>query len=83
MQGCGRPYFGLKHVKQGDLRCSAVRRRQGWWHYAVALDASITVMQNFYHAPSNAAGLVELVQKTAAATQGAKAVRAQCAGMQC
>ena len=57
--------------------------QQGWWHYAVALDASITVMQNFYHAHSNAVGLVELVQKTAAATRGAKAVHAQDASMQC
>lgn len=60
--GCGEQVTGC---------CSAVR--QGWWHYAVALDASITVMQNFYHAPSNAAGLVELVLKTAAATKRATA----------
>ena len=40
--------------------------RQGWWHYAVALDASITVMQNFYHAPTNAAGMVQLVLKSIA-----------------
>jgi hypothetical protein len=36
---------------------------QGWWHYAVALDCSITVMQNFYHA-TNANGLVEMVLKS-------------------
>ncbi|CAL8468199.1 g7738 [Coccomyxa elongata] len=39
---------------------------QGWWHYAVALDASITVMQNFYHAPTNAKGMVQLVLKSIA-----------------
>ncbi|KAK9915224.1 hypothetical protein WJX75_006445 [Coccomyxa subellipsoidea] len=39
---------------------------QGWWHYAVALDASITVMQNFYHAPTNAAGMVRQVLKSIA-----------------
>ncbi|KAK9839190.1 hypothetical protein WJX81_000180 [Elliptochloris bilobata] len=33
----------------------------GWWHYAAALDPSITVMRNFYHRATNAAGLVELV----------------------
>ena len=40
---------------------------QGWWHYAVALDRSVTVQRNFYHAHSNAAGLVEIVVKAAAA----------------
>jgi chloride channel 7 len=39
---------------------------QGWWHYAVALDRSITVQRNFYHAGSNAEGLVQMVMKTAA-----------------
>jgi chloride channel 7 len=39
----------------------------GWWHYAVALDRSITVQRNFYHVRSNAAGLVRMVAKTAAA----------------
>lgn len=38
----------------------------GWWHYAVALDRSITVQRNFYHAASNASGLVQMVMKTAA-----------------
>ena len=68
-----------KKVTTCGRSCDAAR--QGWWHYAVALDASITVMQNFYNAPSNAAGLVELVQKTAAATRAAKAVHAQYASM--
>jgi chloride channel 7 len=39
---------------------------QGWWHYAIALDKSITLQRNFYHAGSNAAGLVQMVLKTAA-----------------
>jgi len=38
---------------------------QGWWHYAVALDKSITLQRNFYHAGSNAEGLVKMVLKTA------------------
>jgi chloride channel 7 len=38
---------------------------RGWWHYAVALDRSITVQRNFYNATSNAGGLVRLVLKTA------------------
>ena len=39
---------------------------RGWWHYAVSLDTSITVQRNFYHAPTNASGLVQMVLKTAA-----------------
>ena len=42
---------------------------RGWWHYALALDRSITVQRNFYHAASNAAGLVRMVLKTAGALQ--------------
>lgn len=37
---------------------------KGWWHYAVALDKSITVQRNFYHARSNASGLVNMVLKS-------------------
>ncbi len=37
---------------------------QGWWHYAAALDTCITVMGNFYHAETNAAGMVTLVLKS-------------------
>ncbi|KDD76448.1 hypothetical protein H632_c222p0, partial [Helicosporidium sp. ATCC 50920] len=33
----------------------------GWWHYAVALDRCITLQRNFYHANSNARGLVGMV----------------------
>ncbi len=43
---------------------------QGWWHYAVALDASITVMQNFYHAPTNAKGLLALVLQSLSRAKG-------------
>lgn len=43
---------------------------QGWWHYAVALDVSITVMQNFYHAPTNAKGLLALVLQSLARAKG-------------
>lgn len=42
---------------------------KGWWHYALALDRSITVQKNFYHS-SNAAGLVQMVMKTAASLRG-------------
>jgi hypothetical protein len=44
----------------------AVAIPQGWWHYAVALDKSITLQRNFYHAGSNASGLVAMVLNTAA-----------------
>ncbi|KAK9818745.1 hypothetical protein WJX74_007555 [Apatococcus lobatus] len=37
---------------------------QGWWHYAAALDSCITVMGNFYHADTNAAGMVRMVIKS-------------------
>mmetsp|Transcript_3341 Transcript_3341/g.7458 ORF Transcript_3341/g.7458 Transcript_3341/m.7458 type:complete len:204 (+) Transcript_3341:3-614(+) len=42
----------------------------GWWHYAVSLDESITVMRNFYNALTNVNGLVKLfanLRKKAAA----------------
>ena len=42
---------------------------KGWWHYAVALDRSITVQRNFYNAATNAEGLVQMVLKTAASLQ--------------
>lgn len=38
---------------------------QGWWHYAVALEPSITLQRNFYHAAANAKGLVAMVLNTA------------------
>lgn len=34
---------------------------QNWWHYAVALETSITVMKNFYHADTNISSLVRQV----------------------
>ena len=40
---------------------------KGWWHYAVSLDRSITLQRNFYHAPTNAGGLVRMVVNIAAA----------------
>jgi len=36
------PYISV--VEEGETLVAP----QGWWHYAVALDASITVMRNFY-----------------------------------
>ena len=33
---------------------------EGWWHYAVSLSPSITVMRNFYNALTNVNGLVQL-----------------------
>lgn len=53
------------------LICTTFVTFQGWWHYAVALDASITVMQNFYHAPTNAAGMVQMVLKSVASLRSA------------
>lgn len=35
----------------------------------MALDRSITVMQNFYHAASNAAGMVEMVLSSVASAK--------------
>ena len=34
---------------------------RGWWHYAAALDLSVTVMRNFYHAGTNAEALVKTI----------------------
>lgn len=34
---------------------------RGWWHYAAALDSSVTVMRNFYHAGTNAEALVQTI----------------------
>ena len=39
---------------------------QGWWHYAVALEPSLTLQRNFYHAATNAKGLVAMVLGTVA-----------------
>ena len=33
---------------------------EGWWHYAVSLETSITVMRNFYNVLTNVKGLVGL-----------------------
>lgn len=33
---------------------------QGWWHYAVALEPSVTVQRNFYSV-SNAASLIAMI----------------------
>lgn len=51
----------------------AVLIPRGWWHFAVALDRSVTLQKNFYHAQSNAAALVAVVLKTAAALKAARA----------
>lgn len=34
---------------------------RGWWHYAASVDTSVTLQRNFYHATTNARGLVQLV----------------------
>jgi chloride channel 7 len=33
---------------------------RGWWHYAVALDPSVTAMKNFYDAQTNLAALARI-----------------------
>jgi len=38
---------------------------RGWWHYAVSLTSSVTVMRNFYHATTNAAALVDMILDSA------------------
>ncbi len=43
---------------------------RGWWHYAAALDGSITVMRNFYHAQTNAQDMVQMVLQTLKAGKG-------------
>ncbi|ABO99550.1 predicted protein [Ostreococcus lucimarinus CCE9901] len=35
-----------------------------WWHYAVALDTSVTVMRNWYNVNTNAQALVEQICST-------------------
>jgi len=37
---------------------------KGWWHYAVSLEPSITVMRNFYNARTNTKGLVEFMLRS-------------------
>jgi hypothetical protein len=37
---------------------------RGWWHYAVSLETSQTVMRNWFHATTNAKGLVEMMLKS-------------------
>lgn len=34
---------------------------RGWWHYAVALDSSVTVMRNFYNSRTNIEALVGML----------------------
>lgn len=34
---------------------------KGWWHYAAALDKSVTAMKNFYDAATNVEALVKIV----------------------
>mmetsp|Transcript_16977 Transcript_16977/g.32524 ORF Transcript_16977/g.32524 Transcript_16977/m.32524 type:complete len:118 (+) Transcript_16977:2092-2445(+) len=36
---------------------------KGWWHYAVALETSITAQRNWYHAASNGKDFVKFVVK--------------------
>ena len=42
---------------------------KGWWHYAMALDRSITFQRNFYSAQTNAEGLVKMVLKSVGLVQ--------------
>lgn len=48
---------------------------QGWWHYAVALERSVTVQRNFYNAATNARGLIDMVVKSAQQLKGAGAAQ--------
>ena len=36
---------------------------KGWWHYALSLDPSITVMRNFYEKDTNVKDCVAMVTK--------------------
>ena len=40
-----------------------------WWHYAVSLDSSHTVMRNFFHSKTNVEGLVTMVMRSVANNQ--------------
>ena len=59
-----------QHVLQVSLQDAICV--QGWWHYAVALDRSLTVMRNFYSAGDNAASMVQLVLKVASEARSQK-----------
>ena len=37
-----------------------------WWHYAVSLDSSHTIMRNFFHSKTNVEGLVTMVTRSLA-----------------
>ena len=50
---------------------------KGWWHYALALDPSVTVMRNFYEASTNAKDCVGLVAAQAKAVLGARGTGAE------
>jgi len=61
-------------LRPGDV----VLNPRRWWHYAVALEPSITVMRNFYNASTNAQYLVMLIAnmaKDVSAARGADAAR--------
>ena len=54
-------YWSLIDCADMHRSLSFVSSPQGWWHYALALDDdNVTVMRNFYHAKTNANGLVKM-----------------------
>lgn len=60
-----------KYTTAGAIACvvepgEAVVIPEGWWHWAVALETSITYQRNFYNSGTNAGGLVKMVLETAA-----------------
>ena len=46
-----------------------------WWHYAVSLDSSQTVMRNFFHSKTNVNGLVTMIMRSIANNQGASSTK--------
>jgi len=47
---------------------------RGWWHYAAALEPSLTAQCNFYSSPSNASALVKLIVEKGKLASKAQAV---------
>ncbi|CAL6359701.1 unnamed protein product [Bathycoccus prasinos] len=54
----------LRHIPE-KARKAPLR----WWHYAVSLDSSQTVMRNFFHSKTNVEGLVTMVMRSVANNQ--------------
>lgn len=43
---------------------------RGWWHYAVSLDQSVTVMKNFYHKGTNLESMIRMLVQAGRESKG-------------